>query len=524
MEQYNLGRVRRGETIDHPIPIAPGSNDNEFQAILDHPDNAIGTQEEVIEPADFDPELFDIASSQSSTSTNMSQADSSGHAPMDTGSSSRASKRRGNSVSGASTSKSGKHVQPGTGGNTDGGGESGGSEMAPSITIPPIIANHTGQRVFSKTHVFASYGVANVIIASVVGATTQQYYTTGLLQIPVNQPCLYMTRSEWSLILPGEKCTKVNVCVKQRNVRVAFQTAASTSDTATLNQNKDCQFAIGLNKLGWGGDVKYTYDGTETMKPVSVSSPNTAATIGGYMYGADTVSSTTPAIVTQEQFHTNNYFCMAKTRLTADATFQYGWPILSTKTRTYNAADAVDQCVVEYTYEPAVGVLKDQPAYVTPGVITSDETIEVPSGDMVASFATVEVANKRVTAETQLNDPVITSVQYTNDIEKSRWLRQGLWHNPGVKEQPSLHVGVKPVAKMGAATTGLATSWLDTEALWEVTATMWTEYNMSSEYTHSDPSYTVPQHRYYRKGTTGPGLFTGNYRLGKPTTATFPVA
>lgn len=522
MEQYNLGRVRRGETIDHPIPIAPGSNDNEFQAILDHPDNAIGTQEEVIEPADFDPELFDIASSQSS-STNMSQADSSHSSPMETGSSSRGSKRRGNSVSGASTSKSGKHVQPGTGNNTDGGGASEGSEMAPSITIPPIIANHTGRRVFSKTHVFASYGVANVIISSIVGTTTQHYYTTGLLQIPVNLPCLYMTESEYGLLLPGEKCTKVNVCVKQRNVRVAFQTAASTSDTATLNQNKDCQFAIGLNKLGWGGDVKYTYDSTETMKPITVGAATDASTIGSYMYGADTLSTTTPAIVTQEQFHTNNYFCMGKSKFTTAAKFAYGWPILSTKTSTYNAADAVDQCVVEYTYEPAVGILKDQPNYVTPGIITSEETIEVPSGDMVASYATVDL-NKKVTPTTQFNDPVISSVSYTEDIEKSRWLRQGLWHNPGVKEQPSLHVGVKPVAKMGAATTGLATSWLDTEALWEVTATMWTEYNMSSEYTQSEHSYTVPQHRFYRKGTTGPGSFTTNYRLGKPTTTAFPVA
>lgn len=68
------------------------------------------------------------------------------------------------------------------------------------------------------------------------------------MNLPVDKPWFYMSPSEFTNILPKNSFVKLVRCkVVMRNPRTAFQTNASTSDLATLNQNKFIAKGIGLN-------------------------------------------------------------------------------------------------------------------------------------------------------------------------------------------------------------------------------------------------------------------------------------
>nr|CAD7448507.1 unnamed protein product [Timema bartmani] len=106
-----------------------------------------------------------------------------------------------------------------------------------------------------------SLEASKVISAPIAGsgdnivAHTVYYLTTALAQILVHKPILYMNKSEFDLLPQGSEILEVKVSIVQRNA-LSFATNASTTNLATLDQNKIGVYAIGLNKTGYGMDRK----------------------------------------------------------------------------------------------------------------------------------------------------------------------------------------------------------------------------------------------------------------------------
>ncbi|MDI4568055.1 MAG: hypothetical protein E7Y34_03125, partial [Mycoplasma sp.] len=65
-------------------------------------------------------------------------------------------------------------------------------------------------------------------------------------------------KSEFSLMPRGANVEKIKCTVRSENVRIAFPTNSSTTELATLNQNKFLRVAKGLGQNVNGLDVKPT--------------------------------------------------------------------------------------------------------------------------------------------------------------------------------------------------------------------------------------------------------------------------
>ncbi|CAI6369973.1 unnamed protein product [Macrosiphum euphorbiae] len=93
------------------------------------------------------------------------------------------------------------------------------------------------------------------------------------MYLPVDKPYFYMSPSEFNNIVSnirGVRVLKVKCKVVMRNPRTAFETNASTSNLATLNQNKFIQHATGLVNCTRGFNTVYEFaTATNPMVPTS---------------------------------------------------------------------------------------------------------------------------------------------------------------------------------------------------------------------------------------------------------------
>ncbi|XP_050066541.1 uncharacterized protein LOC126555689 [Aphis gossypii] len=174
--------------------------------------------------------------------------------------------------------------------------------------------------------------------------------TTSLNHIPVEYPFLYLSPSEYRLVsttpgslcrdvlfaneriaLNGSKnhtngsfgrsdpnepdrlidpfCTPLSLCkhvkvnVVMRNPRTAFETNATTSSLATLNQNKFAVVAHNLTNITRGVNYKYGFGTTNAMNPTSCSDDN--AKYQEELYKQYTVKKNRRAGFTQIQINKN---------------------------------------------------------------------------------------------------------------------------------------------------------------------------------------------------------------------------
>ena len=251
-----------------------------------------------------------------------------------------------------------------------GGGVSGGSGMG--YVVPRSrLSESVHFKSYKKVHSFLSFGVASVVIKNPITTSAPfkniYYLTTSLAEIPVHSPRMYIDPAEYNVMQPGETCVALKVTVTQRNDRVAFETAATASGLATLNQNKNGVYAIGLNKLPYYMLGKYTYDTTETMKPVKVIAPTSTPTTEN-MYGISAAFgpvAAAPMTYTGDPLVLENYAVIGiQTSATVDTVGpNCGWPNLVPHQHRFDAADFVGQPIVEYSYEPMMGMLKPPPAF-----------------------------------------------------------------------------------------------------------------------------------------------------------------
>lgn len=377
-----------------------------------------------------------------------------------------------------------KKSSAGTG--TGGAGPDDGGSPDTILTIPRQQVSNTFEysRTYTKSWKFLSFGLASNIItlAPVAPKTLTTYYlTTPLMSLPVNVPSFYMTPREFNTCARGEYVTHLSVKVTQRNVRVAFQTAATAASLATLNQNKNGFTAIGLNKLGWGRDVEYTkFNDTQKMKPESLKYPT--ATWPRTFYGVDesnaAFKTTLAAYQTNEFIAPNVYYCLG-----TNSKNVAGWPVLASKVNCYDATDAAGTVVAEYSYEPSVAPLKLPLKPVRPGPLHHEVNVNLYAGTAHELSVLPGLSAGLTTVQPTANDSsiAVNAITFDQGIEKSHWLmlkRPNLTSTHTPKMQPSLHVGIEAVPTLTTTTllaAGKVDAWVDTQAYYDIETSMTTK-------------------------------------------------
>lgn len=335
---------------------------------------------------------------------------------------------------------------------------------------------------FKKQHKFLTFGLASQIITTEIADPAHKIYylTTALAEIPVHKPVLYMNKSEFDTLPIGAEILAIKIDVVQRNALLSFATNASVSGLATLNQNKNGVYCIGLNKSGYGMDRTYTsFDDTEKMIPKTTGPPLYAAVDGGYeglledFYGVDNTDPKFGESVAKHQvgMYTTlkNYFCLTQTDQ-----YKGGWPNLQSKVIEYDAAAMVGEHILSYTYHPKMSPIKDTLKYLPCQVPFTNNVI--PHGTLQSAFEKVTVTNNGTIADLAYSHdnrtaPVQTYDLYT-DIEKAQHMVRGIGGTIKPVIQPSLHIGINPVPALttSAIVDGKTNSnFTDTRSYFDVT-------------------------------------------------------
>lgn len=510
VEQYQLARLRRGLDIDHPNPITEPASEPELPELGD-----ISAELEELERGHHNTnseELDEILGgdyNQDNIDEIVRELDTGmGDVVMqDVSSSSGGTKRTGDSVPTSGTKKvrgGGRTSLPGrAGAEGGGGGVSGASEGV--VEIPrPRNEDSFYTKHFIKQHKFFTFGFASKVISQAIAASnpagtypahTQYYMTSSLAQIPVHIPALYMNQAEYNLLRNGAYVKHIKVTVVQRNPVLQFETNASATQLATLNQNKNAIHAIGLNKTGYGVDRHYTSFGIsgEPMIPTAQGPPlytsSSSPTYQGLvsdLYGVNNGHADFATITPKHQFGMyttlKNYWCTTTTSLDSN-----GWPNLQSKTKEWDAANTVGLPICEYEYTPKMGPLKSPQRAIWTGLpFATAPTYNHGTGNTAPESIqkTVNASGivSKLTYSQKDKNTVTTAMNLYTPIEKSQSHSVGPSGTLQHQVQPSLHVGIMPAPALssGSLTSDLSNStFTDVRGYFDVTCEMivgWREH------------------------------------------------
>ncbi len=371
---------------------------------------------------------------------------------------------------------------PGTAAPQAGGG-AGGDEF---MYQTPSTSFGTKISVYRKKHKFMTFG----LIADPKLIGDYLYLPTSLAEVPWHLPVLYLTRNEFALIPNGSFVKEVKVKVTYRKSTVQFNTNNSTTQEAVLNQLTDVWCAPALNKTGWGHEIRPTdFDSTNPMKVTNVSRPvyGPATAIPTYrgmvadFYGVNQdaaagVQSFQPKYQLGVNCTLRNYFCMQiagpkpanppPPAPPSQARGTGGWPMLSEKVLQFDGDTIVNQVILEMSYTPKVGCLKTPLTHrpigdPTQANSTNTTGLVIPTVSHKGNFFLPTTARQLAsgtgtllnlvgeTANTPGNSTELTFDIYT-PIEKSQFMRTGLWGDGNSHVQPSCHIGVQPVAALNS--------------------------------------------------------------------------
>lgn len=519
IEQYQLARVRRGLDIDHPTPVTDNEPDPLPELQLTHTD----FDSRPISQSDIDAAIEDINNYQGDNTGNSDELDTilagnpdqdrfnsvyseldTGMADLDVTSSTGGTKRAGDGPQGGGGKRSnagGSSIPGRAGAENGGGGVSGASEGV--VEIPrPINDDSFYTKHFKKQHKFFTFGFASKIISQPIAvsagnypAHTQYYMTSSLAQIPVHIPALYINQSEFNLLPIGSHIKQLKVTVVQRNPVLQFETNASATQLATLNQNKNAIYSIGLNKTGYGVDRHYTAFGTsgEPMIPTAqgpaIYGPSVTPAYQGLvsdLYGVTNSDANFGTITPKHQFGMyttlKNYWCTTTTSL--DNT---GWPNVQSKTKEWDAANTVGMPICEYSYTPQMGLIKAPQRAIWTGLpFRTTNNYFRGTGQEGPEMLTRTVDgtgnNTTLTYVPQNKSATITPLTIFTPIEQGQFQSVGVGGNMNPKVQPSLHIGIMPAPALssGSLTSDLSNStFTDVRGYFDVTCEMivgWREH------------------------------------------------
>lgn len=331
-----------------------------------------------------------------------------------------------------------------------------------------------------------SFGIASKVITVPVASPKHNIYylTTALAEIPVHKPVLYMNKSEFDTLPIGSEILEVECDVVQRNALLSFATNASDTSLATLNQNKNGIYSIGLNKTGYGTDRHYTsFHEKEKMIPLTTGPPIYEEIAGppayeGLLedfYGVNNTDDKFPTSVPKHQvgMYTTlkNYFCLTQTDK-----YKGGWPNLQSKIVEYDAAATVGEHILHYSYKPKLSPIK-KPLEYLPCQIPFGKN-KYPHGTLQSTFENIVTDNTTTGKILQYDYTHVSRAVSTtdfnlySDIEKSQYMVRGIGGTMKPIIQPSLHVGINPVPALTTASLisgDTNSSFTDTRSYFDIT-------------------------------------------------------
>lgn len=497
-EQYNLALVRRGRSIDHPIPdIGEPTSGTDIDAILDRPhpdergvaseidrsiaeqepdaDDILGQLPDAVEDDlnDFDENYFDGDLEGDNHSRAPDMADSSFVTPTKDETGPPPPKRPKPGGSGSKL--------PGTA-KGQGGNNLGEDSVRPFKLPKPTTSIHSHIRYYRKIHRFFTYGYAYKLLDN-FPTNAYQAMTTPLALIPWDWAYFYLNPSEFN-ILPNQASIKhVKVKVYQRNVRVAFPTNSTANALATLNQNKNVIYAIGLNKRMDIVPGKYsTFQDTQPMIPTASSAWSMAQHRDDNNNWYGSVGNTPPgaqAVTPRHQFGQPDVLQQYAHVVYRKGGTHDGWECLQNSIEESDADATSGGLLVEAEYSPKVGVIKSPHRQINRAFTDGDHTIPRGSTNLSAHQTKVSITQTSgVSATSNSLQPLQANFTYSNAvqvIEKSQSVFEGLFQEPVPQAQPSLHVGVQPTYALTSTNVSVNNSFTDTQAMFEVVAECWVD-------------------------------------------------
>lgn len=488
-EQYNLALVRRG--IKFPKPVTERNEDDiDIDEIIDrpHPDerrvidefnepnNNSEDPDEILaqlpDASESDIQDFDESHFESNSQSFDNQHDN------------NMASQSGIPMNGPPQKRQRTEGQSKLVGTAKGQGENGqhtADSGVRAFKLPhPSSDIHSYVRYYRKVHRIFTFGIAYKPIPNPDGMPKGVYMTTPLCEVPWNRPFWYINESEFATLPNGSSITSCGIKVCQRNVRVAFPTNSTANNLATLNQNKNVIYSIGLNKNVDSLPVTYTsFAPEQPMVPTGIKKISNLMWEKLYteMYGNTTNhKNTMPRHQFGQPMMYNVYAAIANVD-PSEASVKYdGWQCIQNYYNEVDADHTSGSYILEHNYKPRCGMIKYpitavQRAY-------ADGTIEIPRGSHNLQPHTTQIQIKDREAEliTQRTDQckaLVNVADISDIIEKCSYIKYGLFeHGPPIA-QPSIHVGVQPTYALSTpqlVSDDSNQSFTDTQALFEIVA------------------------------------------------------
>lgn len=377
---------------------------------------------------------------------------------------------------------------------------------------------------FNKVHMWASAGCAEVPITNTTTDPRAVYCTSSLAEIPWERPFMYMSPGEFAALPKGAYAKSCHVRIKQHNPRVAFETGSAATGLATFNQNKFGVSAVGINMMKPGRNYSYTYASGNPMRPETIKTPDYFL-IANNMYGSNQTSTTfnTAEVGTTNLssiMHPNVYYCFSNLSRECyadtvwNSTNALGWDNLFNTTTIWNMAATIDTYIIDQSYSFGHAPL-------TEPIQSHGKYISNQHQYHGAHSHTYHLHDKL-----PLADPTVTSVNITAinkskegwrtleyvDMMESSQVHTVCHDEGGVKDQPSVHVGIKPIPKL---TTNLAqlvpSSWTDVQAIWEIECSLIIGFSTPHYYAygpnniHPNSAVMIYDNAYELNVTSNPG-------------------
>lgn len=490
-EQYKLALLRRGLSIDHPVPEVDQDNESVYETALEDNDDDSDAETVINAGSDKEEDSGSITEYFSDDNEDSSMPPPIGRSGAEQGGGPTGVKRP--RIGEASSSSGGnKGKLPGTAkdqGNGAGGLPDGDGQL---MRLPsPFSKIHDSIRYFRKVHRFLTFGVAYHIIEKQVHGVDHRTITTPLALIPWEFPYLYLSPAEFSALPTGSSVNKVRVGVRVRNARIAFSTNSTETTTATLNQQRDVCYALGLNKELSIRNAKYTkFQDNERMIPTDYTfeDEDMHRELKNDLYGKKWAG--TPLTVPRHQMG-------IPTPLPVYAVLPYhftpydpGYPCLQEKVKYFDYDNAMGKDLQEVEYHPKCGLLTVPYPSLYQGFVQwqkdgtneTNVTIARQGGiqEMTQSKLVLDADGQPQAyaddRKAQIGNKGIKPDQLdlTTTIEKSQYLRHGVYGNLEIKTQPSLHVAVQPIPAITTkALGGLSnSSFTDVQGYWEIVCDM----------------------------------------------------
>jgi hypothetical protein len=391
---------------------------------------------------------------------------------------------------------------PGTGQGQGGSGDGNANSGMPLYkSIKPYTDFNSKTTTYRKVHRLMTFGLAHVGLTGTATSPTetQRWITTYLASIPWHKPYFYMSPGEYNILGENAKVKSLKITVTHRGNRIAFNTASSESQLATLNNVQNVAIAYGLNKTGFGQDMLPDFTGTTNpMIPTKLAfneyNQGYVNSWYGYPQGATDWGLEMPDVFLGYKSLLRNYFNMCSTGNNTT-----GDPMLAKHLMIADGKTTINQVLGEFEYHPKMAPLKRESQFVRyalPIVNDAQTTINIEGNVHSQRTLSLDLNNSTPTAQyvegtllqRTLNNsslvPDLPNAQgvydaesfYFKNIEKANYMRQIIWGDVGDKThvQPSVHVGIQAIPSLSTAALALAgsNSYTDSQADWEVTAEM----------------------------------------------------